>query len=587
MYTTGEINVHREATNQTQSSFEQMDDSQCYAPFSLSLEKINECEDSLKSEGWVPRPTKQQYYTGEVTAEFLTPNADSDGDCPEGCDDFEEFTYKDKQCIMDLLCPSKHPYSGCVRYVIGSSSRYGNANLTAPVMELFVSIAFGDARIDRACTSDLLQFNETIFVYPRLLGGVKVQLLTKKVRKNRQLVTLRQKPRRQKLQVAVTNISRISKPVRRMKLTNSTGFNAMSEDARWALALREPFNPNACGARIPDNFSFPTIPYRLRGNVVMNAATGSWTLAFSPDPILTFIDIAAFNGNAASLSSSSLASYAVNTFLYGASTPNSMASAFSSIRVVAAGMRYRNAGSITALAGRLTFAPVVNIDHGCGYNTLNTATVLKTSSVGQRLTYGTTAALLDSGSIAELPGSEQAEVPILIRQDLELRCKPVSADFLKFRATYANGDINSTQSVSDNGILMTTGATSVSATGQGGAPDMDQLGLGWSSCVAHFTNCTGSVVDAEFIIHIEVQPSLLTGTGVFLTSETLAPKSGHTVDTLLAHAHNVPWAQYITGGVNYISEMAKSDTGRKVMAVGARAIANRYGLGLNNRIANF
>lgn len=122
--------------------------------------------------------------------------------------------------------------------------------------------------------------------------------------------------------------------------------------SKYIRALKNPFDTDAVGVRIPDGYSFPTTTFYLRERgVITSASGGNFKLVLSTHPYLTStksigsIDV----GNA----------YSATNNCQHMATPEAMDAIFSSWRVVAGGWRICNVQPQLSAQGTYTVAPIV------------------------------------------------------------------------------------------------------------------------------------------------------------------------------------------------------------------------------------
>lgn len=96
------------------------------------------------------------------------------------------------------------------------------------------------------------------------------------MKQTRQLVVI--KPKTKKKKQLSTALVRAPKPQRDRELQNDL--------LRYAAALMHPFDPVACGAKVPDQFSLPTVTRTIRATQTCTvAASGNWVGIVTNNPL--------------------------------------------------------------------------------------------------------------------------------------------------------------------------------------------------------------------------------------------------------------------------------------------------------------
>jgi hypothetical protein len=289
--------------------------------------------------------------------------------------------------------------------------------------------------------------------------------------------------------------------------------------ADFVTALVRPFSPEVQGCRVPDPWSFPTVPYHLHStSVVSTAVYTAGSIMFLPNPLLSLIDLTSLRLNTGSqivspgnsgLVQLNASSTTVGYSLYGASTPANLASVASTYRVVTWGIKISNLTPELAATGRLifTYIPLTNTVPNIDALTSGVNTNVTTNSSINLLNALTGSPLLDTSEILSLPTSFEIAVQDLLHGDLELAGKYTAPGFFEFRNTQAYGIVNSTYNEADD--IVFAPATGLVSTALSGYKDPTSM-HGSCAIVMRMEGMppATNVLQIEMIYHLECQPQL-------------------------------------------------------------------------------
>jgi hypothetical protein len=367
-------------------------------------------------------------------------------------------------------------------------------------------------------------------------------------RKTTQLVVYKtnkpRKPRqaRQKIQM--------SRGATRAKAGPRSGSGNMGA---FKTCLLDPFHRDALGARMPDEFAFPTATFHNHGTITLVSGNGvtSGSIALFPHPFLSYIDSSGgtYCGSDYLTGTNSQTYYTVNTGISGACTPSGLSAVLSEYRVVGAGWKLRVTMPELTRTGRVILAPIPGCRDLPGYNMMNAALISPGSGADLRLMAGLGIGVGGSASILALPGAFEISLSDMSTRDVQLRSKPTSALYSEFHTTVSIPSYNNTYTSSDStGTSNLTGVVSFTDTED--LIDFSNLS-GW---LIHFEGLplsTVPVVDIEYILHYEGLPALNNSRSVptasgFLKSEINTAAFNAAVDM----AAKAAWAVATPAGIS-------------------------------------
>jgi hypothetical protein len=308
-------------------------------------------------------------------------------------------------------------------------------------------------------------------------------------------------------------------------IRNLSPMNAMSRD--FACALKLPFHPSAVGCRVPDVYSAPTSTYHIRGNVVLGSNSGGTLGAiFLPNPVLSMIDSGLDVNAAASVQSgmTNLTVAAGASPYYGAVPLNNLAAAMSSYRVVSWGLKITNNMPLLSATGRIYVALVPAISNVPNLGAVQATIVNNGNTYASRaftnVQFPVSTTLLDYPNATLIPISELTTGAVCLTPS------PVNPVFYSFKSTYEYPYLNSTV-IESNQVLNSPGGGVLGYLGGTSINNIDG-GMSVVICADGLPASTQSVLDIEFVYHLEGSPTTLTNSQAGLTAASPLTHIGST-----------------------------------------------------------
>lgn len=208
-------------------------------------------------------------------------------------------------------------------------------------------------------------------------------------------------------------------PMGRHRPHGRSGLSAGA--ARYAQALVDPFHPDAMGARITDEYFYPSVPqFNRLALTLTSSSAGAVQGLFTPSPIMLYADTTLTTG---ALTGANLYPHAPGCY-YSISNAN-LTNKFASYRVVAFGVKIRTLMSPFTVTGRLVLAPVP-LQNTLVDEALFAATGTPTpAQVIDNLTnIAGTGAPVPVG-ILDLPGSIEVDAAELLDRQILFSARPV------------------------------------------------------------------------------------------------------------------------------------------------------------------
>jgi hypothetical protein len=289
-----------------------------------------------------------------------------------------------------------------------------------------------------------------------------------------------------------------------------------SDESKYQLALSDPFNDLAVGARVPDMYSAPTVTFHSRGTTILKSDTnGILSATMLPNPYATFVDMMS-----TSISSSSSLAYTVgvSTSIYAATSITALQAQFSSYRVVGVGFKIRNLLPPSTATGRLIVAPVNMVSGGVGPSTLTTTSVYNNNFVN--LCTGAYPGALNSAynaGILAFPSALECTSQDVIVDSLGIFLKPISPDAFAFTNCDTSPTLNATQYYGTGEVVTAATGLIVSADNTGSI-----FRGGWEAIALRGEGLPVSVncFEIQYILHYEGTPA----TG-YLAAGTMVPSA--------------------------------------------------------------
>jgi hypothetical protein len=278
----------------------------------------------------------------------------------------------------------------------------------------------------------------------------------------------------------------------------------------YLAALTEPFSPNAQGARVPDQWSFPTVTYRSRGTMVFSSdSSGVASATFFCNPLISCI-----NNDGATVTGG-MSQYANSPVVWAAATQSSLSGVLASYRCVGGGISIRSNLPPTTATGRFIISHVPVASPGIGTSVLNSASIVVDAESACGFILG-----LDTGGtsnpwpadILELPDSQEFTVQDVISQSVECHFKPITPLAFGFCDAADNLRLNAAATYK-------AGASSFLVSG-GTAATYDNPGeidmRGWDAFLIRAEGLpvsTTAAFEVEYVYHYEGNPAMVTTAG--------------------------------------------------------------------------
>lgn len=213
---------------------------------------------------------------------------------------------------------------------------------------------------------------------------------------------------------------------------------------RYLLCLKDPFHPDAYGARVPDGYAFPTITYCLRDNISFTTSpNGDFTTILACHPYLTSICIAGM----ADIGTN----YTVVPQVSHMASTDSMDTLFSSWRVVGGGYRFMNLQPMLSGTGRLAIAPVVG-----GNQRLISVGLLENASSSWPANNVTNSLFGFAISYADnpvyMPGSRVISTTDFFHGNLQLAHHPITPTAVNFNTTPTKSPLSGALGVTETAM---------------------------------------------------------------------------------------------------------------------------------------
>lgn len=306
-------------------------------------------------------------------------------------------------------------------------------------------------------------------------------------------------------QQALTNSFKKDKLVQALKskLKEEPDYSGDAEIAKYALAVMDPFNPGAVGARIPDISNVGTLTAKSEGIVQLSSnASGVCSFAISGNPQISFMDLTTASTTQATSSMSNWG--AQSPYIYGAAAAGNLQAQFANMRVVGWGYRLRNQMPPTTAVGRVSWCCVPTSGDNVGYNNLLNTGVLSNDALFRQtgLQFGTSTVQLTSGapaSILTFPNSDEFSIQDVIAEAMEFVGKISDYDFVKFHTTNPSTQTGPTTNEGDSTVY---GAALAVQT----YSNLDVTNYrGWNNYIIRIEGLPASTVigELDYIYHYE------------------------------------------------------------------------------------
>lgn len=330
----------------------------------------------------------------------------------------------------------------------------------------------------------------------------------------------------------------------------------------FAKALTKPFDTSSMGARVPDNYCFPTAAYHLHEEFViapLSTASGQFCVAAFPNPLVSLVDYRGATQGAPFLSIGTIGYPQVSTqetvpASYGM-TDLSALTVLSNYRVVSSGLRIRNLQPELSATGRIIVAQIPVSDEMpslADWARGASGTPAQCQNF-YRLLLGISGTDLDSSAILDLPGAKEYGSSDFLHGDLQICHQVVSPAYYNFRGlqnSVASGalawSLGDSVSISSSG---TSGQTSFKDPSRmvGGCAIVI-FGYGFPIAVSG-----APLFSVEQIMHMEGTPRVQAGKHLVPSNAPLA-HVGSTLDVESGMAAlNANPMKYLTKGTDFLN----------------------------------
>jgi hypothetical protein len=286
----------------------------------------------------------------------------------------------------------------------------------------------------------------------------------------------------------------------------------------YALALSDPFHPRAFGARVPDQYAFPTEVAHVTTSFTLNSdASGNVSACIFANPTVGLVAPSTSTSGSPEVVqceylNTSGTSVGTGAYLCRAVSLTTINSRFNDYRTVAVGVRLKPLVSYTNAPGKIHFASVIGPTR---FSRNVSATVTKPTPTASDVYTQHNIPVDGTGhvasSIINLPVSGQMSMTELIEQgNLTARCVPVGPGAFTFHEAYGGSDF----------VDPDTMVTYYNGTNQSISSNMYsdyQYTSGWSVPMIRGIGLPAStaVLEVEVVYHLEGTPQLsVTGTSL-------------------------------------------------------------------------
>jgi len=296
---------------------------------------------------------------------------------------------------------------------------------------------------------------------------------------------------------------------------------------QYAIAYNEPFSEHALGARVPGLHSIESVTYCAKGRCGLQIANGAGALLFTPNPILSAVDLGQMLASAPNMINPSQYIYCIaspptvnatklvggasNSPFYGAVTNTLLSAQLGTYRTVGAGLKISSALALSTVPQRVIIAPVpFSSDSGViSDDLLNGPSSLLQPAI--QVMTGILPAALSSAGVLNMPGAFEFTTAQLYDKELVLpfRVSSEAAFDMRLAASFISGVILNEIVGQASAFFTSTGVSVASQSAELG-PTSNNGWVGWVVYCEPISGSlpTGAVIDVEYIYHLEGSPNL-------------------------------------------------------------------------------
>jgi len=308
----------------------------------------------------------------------------------------------------------------------------------------------------------------------------------------------------------VADLRKVALKPKKTPGSRNAGVSKSLPKSSYLSLLRNPFNREAYGCKVPDPMSKATSAYKLVGTVPVqsNTAGTGFGVVFKPNPLLTLIDAGHWSGitnTTYSLTAPTFTASAQNATFYSMTSAAGLASVVDNYRVVAFGVKMRMMIPQLSCTGRVIVCklPRTKVDptNIAINNQSYSYAVCAANGTGPTMVSPT---VINSAALLELPGAEEFAMPDLIGRDLTFSSMPTSYAAFNFTNVATSGLVAVSVYQDEEVMAGATGGVLINASG----PVDNTAGL--EDICFYFDGLPSNqpLVEFEVIIHLEGVPAV-------------------------------------------------------------------------------
>lgn len=290
--------------------------------------------------------------------------------------------------------------------------------------------------------------------------------------------------------------------------------------SKFRMALIDPFDVRAEGARVPSPFNVNTNTFIARGYMKLRCGpSGNDNSYFvSPSPAVSFVTGQSPISNSSVLPQG-MTPFSTSSGWYAAVPNPTMQDTFSSYRIVGAGVRLRNLLPSTSAPVIINIAKIPIVDAGPGPNTLNVQTVVPFSASMQTIVGAAPNATNNNwgSTLFVQPTAQRFTTQDIIDKSLTIPFRPTSAQFTEFKTVRLPSAGNVVAGYTTGDYLTVNGAGVVA----GNTDEKESYtAVGWDGLAIQMSQ-NGSIADGtdvlelEYIYHLEGTPRATSSSAAF------------------------------------------------------------------------